>query len=865
MAPTRTELVGHAAPDFPVLLLGIDGAAAESTLHAVRGEGRPMVVEFFAPWCSSCPAAARKLEAFARGRGDGCCFLLVCVDGDLECAREFAAACDIARCAVVAVRDQDLPESYSITGFPHYTIVSSKGTVLWNCKAELPLDLNSLLSDSDANGPAGPVEATAFAAAPSAGGEAASAATMPAAAAEPAEASTPLLQGADRVEPASVPPVGEEVTKWVYKPANGRPMGIRMSPDVDGPLSDLNLNPKEEFLVSEQRAGSDGILYLKLQDGRGWAIETKPGCGTLCVRAFVAPAEGAAWPPLKERFALATRGPTLIFDGVCNLCNQSMRWYYDRLGETGVFFMWAQHEDTQVLLDSFGIHREDILTSWAYVEDGIVFRGSTAWFRALKHLRAPWKWLSNLDMMPETLREGAYGVVARNRYSALGKTEACQRPERGMKKRFLHPPVSKPAVEAPLPPVAPGSKRRLLVVGCSFAGVQVVRALAAEFAVTVVEPKDYFEYTPGILRGLADEGHLPRIQMKLAEALERMDVQHIRGVVTRLGEFEAGVEVADEGTPPCTIAFDYAVVAAGSQYAGGGLWKVTGAPGEAPTCTLEGRRRQLAETRQQLVELREQQGCVVLVGAGLVGVEMAAELVHFFPGLRVVLADLAETVLPALPKKAREYAGRWLRRGGVELRLGVQLPREGVAEALGIEGPSLVLGCAGVKMSYGFLAPLDCCDGRGAVRVNRHLQVLANRPGEAEVAALGLERAQVCAAGRIFALGDCVAVEGADPPFGKDCYPAEAMAELVVANLRSAKTVQCLRTCPGILRELKTSLNSFTLCSLGPNDAVFVANGYTVATGFVAATMKQQIEDTKMGQLRQRFWGSLVWSLVPHW
>lgn len=61
---------------------------------------------------------------------------------------------------------------------------------------------------------------------------------------------------------------------------------------------------------------------------------------------------------------------------------------------------------------------------------------------------------------------------------------------------------------------------------------------------------------------------------------------------------------------------------------------------------------------------------VILLGAGLVGVELAAELIHFFPTLKIALADRCETVLPMLPKDAQDYAQKWLIDHGIDLRLG---------------------------------------------------------------------------------------------------------------------------------------------------------------------------------------------------
>ena len=47
---------------------------------------------------------------------------------------------------------------------------------------------------------------------------------------------------------------------------------------------------------------------------------------------------------------------------------------------------------------------------------------------------------------------------------------------------------------------APPPKPSVVVVGGSFAGLRVQRELGDDFDVTVVDLKEYFEYTPGVLR-----------------------------------------------------------------------------------------------------------------------------------------------------------------------------------------------------------------------------------------------------------------------------------------------------------------------------------------------------------------------------
>ena len=56
--------------------------------------------------------------------------------------------------------------------------------------------------------------------------------------------------------------------------------------------------------------------------------------------------------------------------------------------------------------------------------------------------------------------------------------------------------------------MAPHPKRRVLVVGGSFSGGFVARDLKKHFHVTVVDAKEYFEYTPGVLRAFVKPAHL---------------------------------------------------------------------------------------------------------------------------------------------------------------------------------------------------------------------------------------------------------------------------------------------------------------------------------------------------------------------
>ena len=57
--------------------------------------------------------------------------------------------------------------------------------------------------------------------------------------------------------------------------------------------------------------------------------------------------------------------------------------------------------------------------------------------------------------------------------------------------------------------------RRVVIVGASFAGLWAQRALSDTFDVTLIDLKDFFEYTPGVLRLFVEPSHLHRIAKPL--------------------------------------------------------------------------------------------------------------------------------------------------------------------------------------------------------------------------------------------------------------------------------------------------------------------------------------------------------------
>eukprot|EP00933_Yihiella_yeosuensis_P063077 TRINITY_DN66146_c0_g1_i1.p1 TRINITY_DN66146_c0_g1~~TRINITY_DN66146_c0_g1_i1.p1 ORF type:complete len:514 (+),score=109.84 TRINITY_DN66146_c0_g1_i1:201-1544(+) len=71
---------------------------------------------------------------------------------------------------------------------------------------------------------------------------------------------------------------------WRYVPADGRHMDLRTEPLLDGERASSFLSAGDVFCVDKEQQGRDGVLYLRLADGRGWSFDHKPAFGAMCQR-----------------------------------------------------------------------------------------------------------------------------------------------------------------------------------------------------------------------------------------------------------------------------------------------------------------------------------------------------------------------------------------------------------------------------------------------------------------------------------------------------------------------------------------------------------------------------------------------------
>lgn len=128
--------------------------------------------------------------------------------------------------------------------------------------------------------------------------------------------------------------------------------------------------------------------------------------------------------------------PVLLFDGVCNLCNRSVRTIVrlDRDGE--ILFAPLQSAVAAELLDRVGLD-PDYFDSVVLVEEGRAYTKSTAVLRVCRRLDGPVPLLYPLVYLPEPVRDAVYDLVAEYRYRVFGRQDECPVPEERVRERFL--------------------------------------------------------------------------------------------------------------------------------------------------------------------------------------------------------------------------------------------------------------------------------------------------------------------------------------------------------------------------------------------------------------------------------------------
>jgi NADH dehydrogenase FAD-containing subunit len=437
-------------------------------------------------------------------------------------------------------------------------------------------------------------------------------------------------------------------------------------------------------------------------------------------------------------------------------------------------------------------------------------------------------------------------------------------------------------------------KKNVLIIGGQFSGLFCARDLKKHFYVTVVDAKEFFEYTPGILRAYVKPAHFDSLSFTLQPVIERsMGVKFVWGEVLSLdgqNEVAAVQPIYNKEGDIDYLSFSFCIICSGCNFnpfspIGESLWFPTVHAANRPKSDwahiderfYEGRRRHILEEYHRVAGLAQKEATIMIAGAGFIGVEWATELEHFFPALDVTIIDFLPQCLGPLPKSAAEYCSEYMEAVGIHEYYGTKYepkdPKFWEHCGLPAEGADYTYVCMGVKASNYFMPDetlsLKGPGGGGWIHFNRYMQVTKKpEPGAAE--------GEVWGKGHVFAVGDC--------NYGCIGNPGKSGDEWVMAPIPKISypgEEQALHACKNLekLAKGKTQLSEtwwpwgagMFATSLGPHDACFVCNanhvkasGWMVNWWLPAAIQKEVIETTKVNECKNGLIGILIWHFVHH-
>ena len=399
---------------------------------------------------------------------------------------------------------------------------------------------------------------------------------------------------------------------------------------------------------------------------------------------------------------------------------------------------------------------------------------------------------------------------------------------------------------------------RIVVLGGGFGGVTTVRHLErvlrrrTHVEITLVSRENFFVLTPLLFEACSGRLELRHCAQPIRAALQR--ARFIEATVESVEVERQFVRARAPELGACDLPYDHLVVALGASTNDRLI------PGSSNALTFKTMADALV-LRNHLIECFERadaaadaakrRGClsVVVIGGGLVGVELVGELtafahdvLRFYPRIRrdevsFHLFEAGPRILPEIDATLAATAARVLERRGVAIQVSTAV-RSIEAGRVRLENDTLdsdtIVLAAGIVPSAVASAIPVARDPRGRISVDAAMRSLSHP--------------------HVWALGDCAAIPGPD---GRP-YPALAQhtvreARHLAFNIRAAIDGRGLS--PFMFRALGT------MASLGHTRAVALVFGVRL-TGFVAWWIRRTYYLFQMPRWDRRLRIVLDWTVA---
>jgi predicted DCC family thiol-disulfide oxidoreductase YuxK len=128
----------------------------------------------------------------------------------------------------------------------------------------------------------------------------------------------------------------------------------------------------------------------------------------------------------------------VFFDGVCNLCSESVKFIIKNDRNNVFKFSSLQSEFAQKTLSNKNIKEISNSRTIILLSNNNTYAKSGAVLRIARLLRFPLNLLYIFIIVPPFIRNAVYDYISNNRYRWFGKKQECWIPNETLKSKFIH-------------------------------------------------------------------------------------------------------------------------------------------------------------------------------------------------------------------------------------------------------------------------------------------------------------------------------------------------------------------------------------------------------------------------------------------
>ena len=112
----------------------------------------------------------------------------------------------------------------------------------------------------------------------------------------------------------------------------------------------------------------------------------------------------------------------ILYDGECKFCNKWICFVKSKLKNKDIEFLTLNSSEAKNILNDYKIINQD---SVVYIKDNIVWIKSRAVLKICQELKLPYKLFQSLTILPNSLLDFCYDLIAKRRFIFNSKKQCC--------------------------------------------------------------------------------------------------------------------------------------------------------------------------------------------------------------------------------------------------------------------------------------------------------------------------------------------------------------------------------------------------------------------------------------------------------